>query len=223
MDPLSLTFLILYGVVSLTNIFFCIIRDEKWRKITKLFCMPMLMGFVLSINYQNYWLWLSLLFAWIGDVLFIFKKKKLIALIGMLFFLVAHVFYIFEFAHLFGRISPELLNSYFFFLYFAPLFLLPGIPVGLYLSKKDIKLTIAGSFYQSVLFLILGSSIFAIANNCSLYFIMIGMGAILYYVSDAFNAYTLYIKKLKMRELIIMSSYLIAQFLIVFGIYLIAH
>jgi hypothetical protein len=49
---------------------------------------------------------------------------------------------------------------------------------------------------------------------------MVLFGAALYYVSDMFNAYTLYRKKIKKRELIIMSTYLTAQALLVLGMLL---
>ena len=94
------------------------------------------------------------------------------------------------------------------------------MPIAYFLSKKDPRLTFLGSLYQSVLIMVFASSIFALANGYSLYFLFITFGTLLYYTSDFFNALTLYIKKLRKRELIIMSTYLLAQFLIVFGIYL---
>lgn len=219
MNVISILCLVFYGLCSLLNLTFCLLLKEKLRKITKPLCMLGLIGFVLSTLPGHYFLWISLILAWLGDILFIFKHKKVLMLIGMLFFLMAHALYVFEFAFIFKNYSDEAFNSYLFLLRFYPLLLLPGIPVGYFLSKKDIKLTIIGAFYQSMLFGVFASAIFAITYRSTSYFILVAIGAILYYVSDAVNAYTLCIKKFKMKEFVIMCTYLFAQFFIVFGIY----
>lgn len=221
MNPICIACLIFYGLISSTNLCFCFLENEKMRKITKPFCMLSLLAFALAFDYRNIWLWLSLLLAWVGDVLFIFKKKKAFVVIGIFAFLLAHAFYLFEFVYILKNESEELFNAYCFFFRFYPLFIIPAIPVSLILSKKDITLTVVGSIYQSVLIMVFASSIFALVNNCSLYFMMIGIGAAFYFTSDFFNAYTMFINRLKKRELIIMSTYLLAQVLICLGIYLI--
>lgn len=220
MNPLAIFFLVFYGCVCVLNIIFCILENERWRKITKPFCLLGLIGFVFVVDITHYWLWISLILAWLGDILFIFKKKKIFVLIGMVFFLLSHTFYLLEFGYIFQNTNLDIYAGYCFLLRFYPLFVLPGIPVAYFLSKKDIRLTILGSLYQSVLIMVFASSIFALANGYSLYFLFVTFGALLYYTSDFFNAFTLYGKKLRKRELIIMSTYLLAQFFIVFGIYL---
>ncbi len=221
MNSVCIAFLIVYCFVALTNLFFCFMENEKLRKASKPFCMISLIVFALAFDAKNIWLWLSLLLAWIGDVLFIFKKKKLFVVVGMFAFLLAHVFYLFEFGYIFKSISQDLFNSYCFFLRFYPLFVIPGLPISFILSKKDITLTIVGSIYQSVLIMVFASAIFALANNASIYFILIAIGAVLYFTSDFFNAYTMFIKRMKKRELIIMSTYLLAQAFICLGVYLV--
>ena len=220
MTPLAIFFLAFYACVSVLNVIFCILENERWRKITKPFCLVGLIGFVFVTDISHVWLWVSLILAWLGDVLFIFKKKKPFVIIGMFSFLLSHVFYLCEFGYIFQSTNTEIYANYCFFLRFYPLFVIPGIPVAYFLSKKDPRLTVLGSLYQSVLIMVFASSIFALANGYSLYFLFVAFGTILYYTSDFFNALTLYVKKLRKRELIIMSTYLLAQFLIVFGIYL---
>lgn len=223
MSPVCIVFLCLYGLSSAANLIFCFLENEKLRKASKPFCLLTLLLFALLYDYSNIWLCLSLSLAWLGDILFIFKKKKTFVVVGIFAFLLAHIFYLFEFGYIFKQSSDELFNSYCFLLRFYPLFILPAIPVSLILSKKDITLTILGSIYQSVLIMVFASSIFAAAMNCSLYYLMIAGGAVLYFTSDFFNAYTMFIKKLKKRELIIMSTYLAAQLLICLGFYLVIN
>ena len=220
MQPLAIFFLVFYGCISILNLVFCFLENERWRKITKPLCLLGLIGFVFVVDMSHIWLWISLILAWLGDVLFIFKKKKAFVLIGMIFFLLSHAFYLCEFGYIFQSTNTEIYAGYCFFLRFYPLFILPGIPVAYLLSKKDLRLTVLGSLYQSVLIMVFASSIFALANGYSLYFLFVCFGTVLYYTSDFFNAFTLYVKKLRKRELIIMSTYLLAQFLIVVGIYL---
>lgn len=219
MNPASILCLVFYGICSVLNLFFCVTLNEKWRKITKPLCMLGLIGFVISTLPNHFFLWISLILAWLGDILFIFKHKRMLMLIGMLFFLAAHALYVFEFGFIFKTQSEEIFASYCFLLRFYPILILPGIPIGYFLSKKDIKLTVAGAFYQSMLFGVFASAIFAIAIGSTPYFTFVAVGAIFYYASDAVNAYTLCVKKFKMKEVVIMSTYLLAQFLIVFGIY----
>ncbi len=220
MTTLALLFLIFYACVSVLNIVFCILENERWRKITKPFCLLGLIGFVFVTDLSHIWLWVSLILAWLGDVFFIFKKKKAFVVIGMIFFLLSHVFYLCEYGYIFQSTNAEIYANYCFFLRFYPLFVIPAIPVSYFLSKKDTRLTVIGSLYQSVLIMVFAGSIFALASGYSLYFLFVTFGTVLYYISDFFNAFTLYIKKLRKRELIIMSTYLLAQFLIVFGVYL---
>ncbi len=214
-------FLSAYGIVSITNLVFCLLENEKLRKISKPFCMLTLLGFVLFSNPSHSYLWISLILALVGDVLFIFKKKKIYVLLGIFFFLAAHVFYLIEFGFIFKNIDSSLFSSYSTFLYFYPLSLLPALPISYFLSKKDWKLTLAGSLYQSVLIGVFASAVFGLVNtngNC-LGFILILIGAVFYYTSDFFNAFTMFIKKLKKREFYIMSTYLLAQLAIVLGFY----
>lgn len=219
MSVLSIICLILYGICSIVNLLFCLLLNEKLRKATKPLCMLGLIGFVLSTLPTHFFLWISLMLAWIGDILFIFKHKRVFMMLGMFAFLLAHALYVFEFGYIFRTQSEEVFASYCFLLRFYPILILPGIPIGYYLSNKDWKLTIAGAFYQSMLFGVFASAIFAIVVRSTPYFIFVAVGAILYYTSDAVNAYTLCKKKFKMKELVIMSTYLVAQFFIVFGIY----
>ncbi len=220
MSPLSWSLISLYIVISIVNLVFCFLENEKWRKITKPFCMLPLLGFVLSISPNNYWLWISIIFAWIGDVLFIFKHNKAFVIAGILSFLLAHTSYLFEFLELFKGVGPDIVSSYAFFLRFYPLSIIPAIPVSYFLSKKDWKLTIIGSIYQSALIAVFASAVFALTLGCNhtYSYVFILIGALFYYSSDFINAFTLYIKKVKRREVYIMSFYLLAQFLIVVGI-----
>jgi uncharacterized membrane protein YhhN len=63
------------------------------------------------------------------------------------------------------------------------------------------------------------SSIFGLSEGLEVGFWMVLVGSTLYFASDFLNAYTLYGKKLRFRELFIMVTYLIGQALIVVGFF----
>lgn len=123
MTPLAIFFLVFYACVSVLNIIFCILENECWRKISKPFCLVGLIGFIFVTDISHVWLWVSLILAWLGDVLFIFKKKKPFVIIGMLSFLLSHVFYLCEFGYIFQSTNTEIYANYCFFLRFYPLLL----------------------------------------------------------------------------------------------------
>ena len=220
-NPLSITFLSFYVGVSFANLVFCFLENERWRKITKPFCMLFLLGFVFSTSTSQYWIIWASVFPWIGDVLFLFKKQKIYVAIGTVSFLISHIFYVLEIVSLLQNTGdPNAYQVWCQAMFFSPLLLLPGLPLCHYLSKRDWKLTILGSCYQAVLLCLFSSTVLALCFGYSIFLVMVLFGAALYYVSDMFNAYTLYRKKIKKRELIIMSTYLTAQALLVLGMLL---
>lgn len=223
MDNISSWLLIAYLLVSAANLFFCYLELEKLRKITKPLCMIPLIVITMAFDLGNYWLWLSLIFAWIGDILFIFKHNKAFVIVGILFFFAAHIFYLLEFFVSFKTNTPSIVSSYAAFLRFYPLFIMPAIPVSYFLSKKDWKLTIVGSIYQSALIGVIASSIFGLVNTGLTFYGFILIGSVFYYISDLLNAFTLYIKKISRRDFYIMFFYLLAQPLILLGFSLTIH
>lgn len=209
-----------YGAMSLVNLFFCCRENETWRKRTKPFCLLLLLAFALVMDIHAYWIWGALLFAWIGDVLFLFKHKKIFVALGMLFFLASHVFYIAEIAALLPTYGNEgSADLWAFCMRFSPFLLLLAFPLSYWLARKDWKIAAVGTCYTSVLLCFVASSIFGLSEGLEVGFWMVLVGSILYFARDFLNAYTLYGKKLRFRELFIMVTYLIGQALIVVGFF----
>lgn len=209
---------IAYGILSGVNLFFCAKENEVWRKRTKPFCLLLLLAFVLVMDVNAYFLWIALLLAWIGDVLFLGKQKKIFVGLGMLFFLASHAFYIAEIATLLPSYGAEgSFALWAFCMRFSPFLLVVSFPLSVWLARKDWKIASVGALYSAVLLCFISSSIFGLIEGLEAGFWMVFVGSILYFASDFFNAYTLYGKRFRYRELFIMSTYLVGQALIALG------
>lgn len=219
MSPLTIVFLSLYAVISIVNLTFCVLRWEKWRKITKPFCLLFLIGFVLACNLNRPLIYIALIFDLIGDILFCFKSKKIFVGVGMIAFLAGHCFYIWETSNVLEANSYAAHSSWCLMMAFSPILILLAIYPSYRLSGKDWRLAIGGSIYNGILLTLVESAILSTVFGVG-YMWMVLIGSILFYISDIFIALTLYKFKWKYREIIIMSTYLAAQILIVSGLLL---
>ena len=158
----------------------------------------------------------ALTFSWIGDVLLIFtNSNQWFFISGLLAFLTAHVFYIFLFSKL--ETSKSYKNN--------PLFWLGIILIVFYLkSILELLLPALGplkipvSFYAFAISIMLGFAWrgFITWNNNSRFYIL--FGAIAFIASDSFMAINKFQKPFNNAAILIMSTYLAAQFGIVYGV-----
>lgn len=183
---------------------------------------PLLLPFlfyavVKSENFDSKkWLLFALLFSWIGDCILLFADKgELYFIFGLVSFLIAHILFI----RLFLRQKSE--NKHFrnplFWVGFIGVIvylismlklLLPSlgdlkIPVGIYAMTISIMLVLAlkGSFNW---------------GNKAKYIILIG--AVFFVTSDSILAIDKFHTAIPLASFWIMSTYLIAQFCITYGI-----
>jgi uncharacterized membrane protein YhhN len=161
------------------------------------------------------WLILALTFSWIGDVILMFADKgELFFILGLVSFLIGHILFITLF------IKQETINT--------PNKLIFGIgilAVAAYLytmltillpSLGDLKIPV--SVYAFIISLMLvmairGALTWRIPMN-----ILILNGAVSFVTSDSILAVNKFFTPLPNASLLIMSTYLIAQYLITFGI-----
>jgi len=94
---LNFIFLIIFGVVSVVYLFTLSKKPSMFQYILKGCLMPLLLSFyITSAGYGNIFLpvVLALIFAWIGDVLLVRITNMLWFKLGLLSFLIGHIFYI---------------------------------------------------------------------------------------------------------------------------------
>lgn len=161
------------------------------------------------------WLLLSLSFSWLGDVILMFADKgEIYFILGLVSFLIAHILFIVLF------IKQETLNK--------PNKLLFGIGILAVVSYLYTMLTILlptlgdlqipVSVYAFVISLMLVMAIRGALTWRSPLNILILNGAIAFVTSDSILAINKFFTALPNASLLIMSTYIIAQYLITFGI-----
>ena len=161
----------------------------------------------------------ALLFSWFGDILLMLQGKiDRIFVLGLASFLIAHVFYIFSYK-LAVYDEPELINKTFIRTRIAFLLFIGGsLLYLLYPYLGDLLLPVV--LYTLV---IVTMGIFALIRRgwtVEKSFIMVYSGALLFISSDAMIAINKFMSPIIQARLLIMATYIAAQFLIVRGILL---
>lgn len=158
----------------------------------------------------------ALTFSWIGDLLLIFtNNNQWFFISGLLSFLIAHIFYIYLFSKL-ETPKTHKKNSLFWIGIFLIIFYLITILNLLLPSLGPLKMPV--SFYAVTISIMLSFAWrgFISWNNNSRYYIL--FGAISFIVSDSLLAINKFQAPINNAAILIMLTYLFAQFAIVFGV-----
>lgn len=162
------------------------------------------------------WLLFALFFSWIGDCILLFADKgELYFIFGLVSFLIAHILFILLF------LRQKSGNKHFK----KPLFWIGFIAIIVYLvsmltllipSLGDLKIPVAiYAITISTMLVIALKGSFNWGNNAK---IIILIGAIFFVTSDSVLAFNKFHAPIQLASFWIMSTYLIAQFCITYGI-----
>jgi len=159
----------------------------------------------------------ALLFCWAGDVFLLFQGGiPSFFLLGLVSFLIGHVLYILSYRYFRWKdTSRELLGTQ------KVRFALPivlagtGLVVVLYPSLGDLKIPVM--IYALVLTLMVLNAVFRYGRTSSASFWFAFAGAVLFMTSDSLLAINKFLNPLPSASLLIMLTYIAAQFLIVEG------
>ena len=205
-------------IIATINIVLISLNFDTLSLCIKPFLIPFLFLYVyLSEDFSTKKiLLLALTFSWIGDVLLIFSTtNQWFFISGLLSFLTAHLFYIFLFSKL-GTSKPYRKNPLFWRGIILTVFYLKSILEVLLPTLGPLKIPV--SFYALTISVMLG---FAwrgfISWNTSARFSIL-FGAIAFIVSDSFLAIDKFQSPINSASILIMSTYLAAQFGIVYGV-----
>jgi uncharacterized membrane protein YhhN len=195
---------IAFFILLAIEIFFSISHQNSLVKITKPLLMPMLMLMSFQLNIKEKYLYIALFFSLLGDVFLMFSGE-LYFMLGLGAFLLAHVFYILLFK---SQFKFNLVRVFLFvgatLSYF--MFIKSGIDPNLLLpvSVYCLVITVMGIFAGG-----------RKTNNSSYKLVLIG--SILFIISDSLIAYNKFYASLPASSFWVMSTYGLAQFLIVLG------
>ncbi|MEO6836822.1 MAG: lysoplasmalogenase [Ginsengibacter sp.] len=194
-------------------------NNNTLRILSKPFIVIVLIGWIysatrLSTSFHKS-IFVGLIFAWIGDILLMIQSgNSSFFIFGLIAFLICHIFYIRAFA-LDYLLAPKQKNPYFIiaiivfaifcaalFIYLEPHLGAMQIPVLIYAIIISIMAMMAVSRFGRV-------NLFS--------FEIIFYGAVFFLFSDSMLAYNKFVAPLPHAGMVIMASYMIAQYLIVLG------
>jgi uncharacterized membrane protein YhhN len=155
----------------------------------------------------------GLLFSWAGDVILEFSdNNSIFFIIGLVCFLLTHLLYFTVFFITPGKNS--ILSNRIYFL--IPVIIYGMILVSyLYAGLAEMKLPVI--LYAIIILIMLTAAINRIdkVNKISYYLVL--SGAILFVISDSSIAITKFSHPFKSSGIVIMSTYVVAQYLIIMG------
>lgn len=221
-----MVFAILYILDGILNI----LAENRANNIllysTKILLMPLLaIYFFQQIkNIKQYRsIYFALFFSWIGDILLMFPRNesnpstvKLLFVFGLVAFLIAHLNYIIHFVKEVKDKNkatviiekPYLILPFVVYGFLMLYFLFPGL--------GTMKLPV---IIYTLIILLMAMAAFNrknIVQTTSFEFVFIG--AVLFVISDSCIAINVFYKPFNFARFVIMSTYIVAQFLIIFGI-----
>lgn len=215
----SKLFPILFLIVFVVELFSIYTDNNSLRMISKPLIIPVLaVWLIVSTQLKGRFhknIFIGLIMAWFGDILLMFdSQSEMYFIFGLIAFLFCHIFYIRAFL-LDHKSNPNQKNPYFFislgvfsvicgtlFFYLQPKLGGMQFPVLIYAIVISIMAIMAVNRYRKV-------------NFYS--FKLILFGAVLYLISDSTLACNKFGSALPYAGLIIMSTYMLAQWLIVYG------
>jgi uncharacterized membrane protein YhhN len=195
---------VIFFIVLAVEIYFSTTHQNNLVKFTKPLLMPLLIFIAFQLNIKERNLYIALFFSLLGDVFLMFGSE-LYFMLGLGSFLMAHLFYILLFKNQFNfsllKALPFAAATFGYFL-----FIKGGIGQNLLIpvSVYCIVITLMGIFAA-------GRKTNILSYNLVL------LGSILFIVSDSLIAFNKFYSPLPASSFWVMSTYGIAQFLIVLG------
>jgi len=206
--------LILFSSDVVLHLFTTVYALPTLNLLTKPFLMVLLGGYFVSLignrnNKLRLLIITALVCSWFGDTFLMFQvQNSLFFILGLASFLLAHIAYIFAFNKFKGYVSKSTL--YLFIAIFSTYSLV--LAFALWPGLGDMKMPVIAYALVITLMGITGFAKNWKVNN------LILIGVVLFILSDSLIAYTKFVAPVKLSRLLIMSTYIAAQFLIIKGL-----
>jgi len=211
---LKVLIMIFFVIVAVGDVFAVKYEKIKLRYFTKPLLVPLLaLFYITNVANPNGFILSALICCFLGDLFLLWSQKKTFFIVGLLSFLVGHIFYTIAF----------LQTTYFFsgipkWFYFS---LLPYIWYGIFTLKKlnpylySMKVPVI--VYLNVILIMSFASFSRIWVLKGLSFWLPFVGSIFFIASDSLLAFRNFKVKLSRGWASIMITYILAQLLIIFG------
>jgi uncharacterized membrane protein YhhN len=214
MKKTSLVFFLIISVSELISVAF----DFQWvHTVSKPLLIPALIGYYLSsVATRNYYFLGALIFCWAGDVLLMFQGAEIFFMLGLVAFLIGHLFYMISYRML-RNATPEVGLLPTQKMRYALPIVLAGTGLVTILLPHLGGLKFPVMIYALVLTLMVLQALFRYGFTSRKSFALVFVGAIFFMMSDSVLAINKFMHSLPLASLAIMFTYLSAQYLIVEG------
>ena len=209
--------LIVFALVAVAELIAVTIDIELIQTIAKPLIMISLMSYYLfSVSERNYFFMAAIVFCWLGDVLLMFQRDEMFFMGGLVAFLSGHVLYVFSYRQMCDPDGVDkLLGSQKVRFSFPIILAGTGLVVVLLPHLGELKIPVM--IYALVLTIMVLQALFRFGFTAKRSFVLIFVGALFFMISDSALAINKFMHPLPMASLLIMSTYITAQYLIVEG------
>lgn len=211
---LKMLIVIVFVVDVIVNLYADRTGNQKLKVLTKPLLVPLIILFYLtSAEHINWFIVTALFFGFLGDFALLWGSKKVFFAIGLLAFLVGHLFYTWAFLQ---SIQYFKAVPIWFFIVLIP-YILYGCAILRILRPNLKEMLVPVVIYMFVILMMSFTSSCRIWNGFTLQFILPLIGSLCFIVSDSVLAYNSFNVPSKNYETLIMVTYILAQVLIVAG------
>ena len=209
--------LIVFALVAVAELIAVTIDIELIQTIAKPLIMISLMSYYLfSVSERNYFFMAAIVFCWLGDVLLMFQRDEMFFMGGLVAFLSGHVLYVFSYRQMCDPDGVDKLLGPQKVRFSFPIILAgTGLVVVLLPHLGELKIPVM--IYALVLTIMVLQALFRFGFTAKRSFVLIFVGALFFMISDSALAINKFMHPLPMASLLIMSTYITAQYLIVEG------
>lgn len=214
MKKFTFVFVILVLAAELISVVFNMSFVEHIAK--PLIMVSLMVYYLVRVSERNYFFIAALVFCWLGDVLLMFQKTEIFFIGGLIAFLTGHLLYMISYRQLRYADSVEgLLTTQKIRLAFPIVLAGTGLVVVLLPHLGALKIPVM--IYALVLSVMVIQALFRTGFTSKRSFVLIFSGAVFFMISDSLLAINKFMQPVPMAALLIMATYMTAQFLIVEG------
>lgn len=216
-------FIFLFWTNALIHVFSIILDLNLFILITKPLIMPILalVFFFKTRDVERQvpvsYLYLAMLFSFLGDVLLMFMDQGEIWFItGLASFLIAQVFYVItyrQYRYKGSNVAGQGKRMIYSFIVIAYTVIL-WISLFPHLGEMLLPVTL----YTLTIFMMVIMAIFRYNRTSSLSFYLVFSGAVIFLLSDSMIAINKFMVPVLYERILVISTYMIAQFLIIIGL-----
>ncbi|MEN6635587.1 MAG: lysoplasmalogenase [Clostridiaceae bacterium] len=203
----------LYLVDAAVHLFACANKNLLMlRRVSKCLLMPLLAAcYMLFANAPSTFVIAAILFGFAGDLILLFRPRKWAFPAGILAFAAGHIFYIISFLKRVTVTPP-----WYVIAIMAVAVLVGSATLMRYIWKgMPGKLCPPSFLYMLIIGTMVSSSILFSLYSVSAYRWLAGIGGILFAISDTTLSIDAFHHPVRNRNIIVMSTYIVAQTLIV--------